>query len=83
MKATTISYRNRSMVSGHFPVPERIPGTLITDEQHLYMLKEMLALLCNQAKFRSVRESLQPSRAACLSQPHFFFTSLGFREANQ
>ncbi|KAA1106111.1 Dcp1p-Dcp2p decapping enzyme complex alpha subunit [Puccinia graminis f. sp. tritici] len=34
------------MVSPNFPVPERIPGQLISDHQHLYFLKQHLATLC-------------------------------------
>lgn len=34
------------MVNANFPVPERIPGQLITDNQHLYFLKQHLANLC-------------------------------------
>lgn len=34
------------MVNANFPVPERIPGQLITDNQHLFFLKQHLATLC-------------------------------------
>ncbi|KNZ49277.1 mRNA guanylyltransferase [Puccinia sorghi] len=34
------------MVNVNFPVPEKIPGQLITDNQHLYFLKQHLAHLC-------------------------------------
>ncbi|PLW05425.1 hypothetical protein PCASD_25263 [Puccinia coronata f. sp. avenae] len=34
------------MINTNFPVPERIPGQLITNHQHLYFLKKHLANLC-------------------------------------
>ncbi|MBW0482985.1 hypothetical protein O181_022700 [Austropuccinia psidii MF-1] len=34
------------MVNVNFPVPDRIPGRLINDPQHLYYLKQHLANLC-------------------------------------
>lgn len=40
------------MVSTQFPVPERIPGTLIQDAEHLHNLKEVLAWLCNTQTYK-------------------------------
>jgi hypothetical protein len=51
------------MVSPNFPVPERIPGQLISDHQHLFFLKQHLATLCGlrgaqkSAPFRSLWRS--------------------------